>query len=115
MKAKLVNESLNEYMESTPGGGIRGEVQFSEDEIYQTILNTEGKDFGVNDLRDLIEFFIEVDVPVRVATTGIQQLMGIHPNLQQDYLAGGESKAIIEGYMDLVMNTGRKGPDPRMN
>ena len=114
MKKKIVKESLNEYMESTPHG-IMGNAEFSEDEIYQTILNTEGKHFGVNDLRDLIEFFIETNAPVRVATTGIQQFMGIHPNIQHDYLAGGESKAIIEGYMDLMMNTGRKGPDPRMN
>ena len=114
MKIKLVNESLNEYLQSTPHG-IEGNIKFSEDEIYQTILNTEGKNLEVDDLRDLIEFFIEVDVPVRVATTGIQQFMGIHPNIQQDYLAGGESKSVIEGYMDLIMNTGRKGPDPRMN
>lgn len=116
MKSKLVKNTLNEYMEATPHG-IIGNIGFSDDEIYQVILNTKGKNFGVNDLRDLIEFFIEIDAPVRVATAGIQQLMDMHTKLQDDFMADGESKAIIEGYMELMMDTdtGRQGPDPRMN
>lgn len=84
MRAKF----LNEKMYSTPEG-LSGELEFEFEDLVDVIKGTAGSQLGYKELRNIIDFMIEID-NVQIADQLLNILVNYHPYIVRDALSGNK-------------------------
>ena len=117
MKARKVFEYMEVHKDK--GLGIDRDLEdASFEEIIEVIDRTEGEEFTPGDLRNLIDYLVEIDIAPQLGIKIIQYLAGVHPQIMDDFLGEGpgEYKRLIDGYGEMMADVLRnQGPDPRLN
>ena len=116
MKSKLVKESLDERMVSTPDGGVSWDEGITYPDLIKIINRTKGDNFTPEDFRNYIDFLIDEGIHPTAALESIKYLTEIHPYILDDFKRSeGPYRDIFHAYIKTLDLGNPLPPSSRIN